>query len=441
MVRHRIATAVLLVLAGAIGCRQDAHREADLEEHHGSPVTVECQPIRAMPLEHVVRGIGTITSIPSHEAIIAPGVEGIVAEILVQEGDEVQAGQPIVRLDDRLAQRELVERTASRAELDAALTLLKTPPRAEERRVADLEVERAHVAEELARTALDRITPLHRRKEASDQQFFEAEQRLRDATLAREVAEGRRTVLLLGPKPEAIAESEAKIRRADEAIQSIETRLSYFTLKAPSVGVVEKIVCHPGQLLSAGGVAAEILDISEVLATLGVPARDARLIRKGQQARVLLGGIGSAVHKPHVADSEEDEPETIEGEVVFVGAEAMAETGTIPIRVLVKNSEEQLRLHTVVAIEIVVNVVADALVVPEEAVIELEEGPTLAIVHEGKSAIVHPTLGVRHHGLVQVIDDELHAGDLVITRGGYNLPEDTPVVVQSGKEAAEGEEP
>lgn len=382
-------------------------------------------------MEHVVRGIGTTTPLPSHQIVIAPAVEGIVAEILVNEGDEVEAGRPLVRLDYRLAQRELAERKAAREELVSALTLLKTPPRKEEQRVADLEVERARVAEELAQTVLDRLTPLNRRKEVSDQQLFEAQQRLRDATLARQVAEGHRTVLMLGPKPEAVAEAETKIARAEAAVNSAETRLGFLTLKSPGAGLVDELLCHPGQLLAAGALAAEVLDTSEMFATIGVPPRDARLLRKGQPARVFVATRD---------DDEQSESEPIEGTVAFVGAEASAETGTVPVRVLVANPEGRLRLRTVVSVEIVVNVVPDALVVPASAIVELEEGTTIAIVHEGKAEILHPKLGLRQHGLVQVIAEDLHAGDLVITRGGYNLPEDTPVIVQPEHEG-EDEKP
>ena len=123
---RQFATTAVLALFGTTGCAHGVHDEAD--EHGPKPIVVQAEPVRAVRMEHVVRGIGTTTPLPSFQAIIAPAVEGIVAEILVDEGDAVQAGQPIVRLDDRLAQRELAERKAARAELDAARTLLKTPP-------------------------------------------------------------------------------------------------------------------------------------------------------------------------------------------------------------------------------------------------------------------------------------------------------------------------
>jgi RND family efflux transporter MFP subunit len=438
MLRQLAPTALIVMLLGTSSCLHGTH-ELEPNEHGEKPVAVEAEPVREMRMEQILRSIGTTSPLPSNRVIVAPAVEGIVAEILVDEGDEVKAGQPIVRVDDRLAQRELAERKAARAELEAQATLLKAPPRPEEQHVADMEVERARVAEELAQTVVDRLIPLNRRKEISDQQLFEAQQKQRDAKLARQVAEGHRTVLMLGPKAEAVAEVEAKIARADAAIMSAETRLAYFTLTSPRPGYVEKINCHPGQLLAVGTVAAEVLDWSQVRITVGVPARDAALLRNGQEARILddHDALDAASHE---AAGHEEEEEPLVGKIVFIGAEATSETGTVPVHVHVSNHDQRLRLHTVVALEIVVNVVPDALVVPESAVVELEEGPTIAIVHEGKAEILHPKVGLRQHGLIQVIDDELHAGDLVITRGGYNLPEDTPLKVVS-EEKGNGDEP
>ena len=209
MIRQLATTTVLITLIAAIGCKHGVRGEAEPGEHEKKAIVVQAEPVKQISMEHIVRGIGTTTSLPSHQVVIAPAVEGIVAEILVNEGDEIQAGRPLVRLDDRLAQRELAERKAARAELEAALTLLKTPPRKEEQQVADREVERGLVAEELAQKVVDQLTRLNQRspKDASDQQLFEAQQRLRDARLARQVAEGHRTVLMLGPKPEAVAEA------------------------------------------------------------------------------------------------------------------------------------------------------------------------------------------------------------------------------------------
>ena len=256
-------------------------------------------------------------------------------KILVAEGTRVTAGDPLIRLDDQLPQKELLEREAARDEFKASLTLLKTLPREPERRQAKLEAERAQVVVELARSVVSRLDPLYRRKEISEQQFYEAKQKLRDSELALKAAQARVEVLMLGPKPEAIAEMQARIDRAEAAVQTAKTRLSYFELKAPRPGIVNSILCRPGQLLAVGTVAAEILDPSEVFVTIWLPSGDAQEIRSGQTSRVSTTEV-------KIKRNSRDEP--LAGRVAFVGWQASSDTGLLPVRVRVSNSAGRLRL-------------------------------------------------------------------------------------------------
>ncbi len=117
-------------------------------------------------------------AIPDHLATLTPAVEGHVHELLVEEGDTVKKGQPIVELDRTVAQADLAEKTATRDGLKASLALLKSLPRPEERRANELAVEQAKVAVERAQATVERLRPLRARHEVSEQQVFDAEKAL-----------------------------------------------------------------------------------------------------------------------------------------------------------------------------------------------------------------------------------------------------------------------
>jgi len=442
--RLRLFVVFLPVILSA-GCSKLAVSEPTESKGHSETVTVSADPVQRADLERTISGIGTCTAPPSRQMPVTAAVGGAVVEILVQEGTEVQGGQSLIRLDDRLAQKELTEREAARDELKASLVLLKTLPREPELRQARLDVERAQLAVDSARTAVGRLEPLFRRREISEQQLYEKRQNLRDAQLALKTAEARQEVLTLGPKPEAVAEMQARIARADAAVETARTKLTYFELKAPRPGIVNRIACHPGQRLAAGTLAAEVVDPSEVIVTVWLPARDIGLIRKGQNARV--SGVSSESGSSGRGSSEttsnfqlstldpqpnnRDRP--LVGEVVFAGWQANSETGLLPVRVGVANRGGQLRLGMVIAVELVVDRVADALAVPEAALIPADAGTTLVVVRDGKAVVLKPTVGLRQNGLVEVIVEGLHAGDLVVTEGGYNLPDGTAVSVDRKK--------
>ena len=64
-----------------------------------------------------------------------------------------------------------------------------------------------------------------------------------------------------------------------------------------------------------------------------------------------------------------------------------------------------------------------------------QEEPTLAVVRDGKAVHLHPRLGLRQGGLTQIVVEGLAAGEKVITRGAYDLPDGTPVKVEEEPEA------
>ncbi|MEX2185171.1 MAG: efflux RND transporter periplasmic adaptor subunit [Pirellulales bacterium] len=322
---------------------------------------------------------------------------------------------------------DLADKQAARDELAATLAVLKTPPREPERLQADLDVRRAQVAKEVAQAALDRLDPLARRGEISEQQVFEAANRVRDAELAEQAADQRRKALLQGPTPEAVHEAETKVARAEAAIAGTETRLKYYSLAAPRVGVINRVTTNPGQWLTVGTLVAELIDADNVLVQVGVPAAEAWRVKVGQTAAVSPRGVnGAAAGEP------------LAGKVAFVGLEAQAANGLVPVNIRVDNAEGKLRLATVAAADIVVDSLANVLAVPERAVVPSEEGAVVMAVRDGKIEVVAVEIGARDQGLVQVTSPDLREDEVVVIGGAYNLPEGTAVTSESEGTESQG---
>jgi RND family efflux transporter MFP subunit len=277
-------------------------------------------------------------------------------------------------------------------------------------------VDRARVAASLAALVLERLEPLKARGEISDREIAEARARLEEAQIAGRSAESRREILIAGPRPEAVAELEARVAKSASEVEAAAARLAYYELRSPIDGVLDRIHCHPGQVLAAGAPAAEVVDPGELLVTGGVSPPEAAQLREGQAARVRPGGPGPA------GDSA-----PLEGTVHSVGVQTDPSTGAVPVRVLVKNPAGRLHPGMLVSVEIVAGDVKDALAVPDRAVVPAEEGLTVALLKDGKAVVVPVKAGLRQSGLTQIEAEGLKAGDAVIVSGAYNLPSGTPV--------------
>ena len=486
MSRWWLTGAVALSLAGFVGCKRpaatekaDAHAEKGGEkEKEGEPeeahVTVRTRPARKGTVAESVQGLGRCEALPDHLAPLAPAIEGHVHELLVKEGDPVKKGQPIVRLDETAARADLVEKSATRDGLKAALALLKAPPRPEDRRASELAIETAKLAVERSKRIADRLRPLVERHEVSDQQMFEADQALGQARLTQQGAEAALHLLVLGSRPEAVAEAEAKLAAAEGAVSLSQAHLDYHTLRAPIDGVLEGLTCHPGQTIAVGTSVGEVVDTGKVFVAVWLPPRPARSVRVDQAASITLADPLAMHAEPEEkeeakeekkADDKKDdkaekkdagkdakaeaeekaEPEAhpakdeaMAGKVAFVGRVADPQTGNLPVRVLVENPEGTLALGQTVALTITVEETPNVLMVPAAAIFDEGEGPILNVVRGGKAAPLHPReVGTAHEGWVAVAGTDLKEGEPVIVEGGYHLPEGTPVKTEGGAEKAE----
>jgi RND family efflux transporter MFP subunit len=423
-----------ILLVGVIGCGHSAEPGTAADSGSEPHVLVKVESARLGTLAEAVEGLGRCETLPDHLATLTPAVEGHVQALLVKQGDTVKKGQPIVELDQAVALADLTEKTATRDGLKASLTLLKSLPRPEEQKPMVLAIDQAKVAVERAQAIVEKLRPLQARNEVSPQVVFDAEKALTNARLMQESAEAQHHVHMIGPRPEAVAEAEARIKTADGLVAFSQAHLDFHTIRSPIDGVLDSLTCHPGQTISIGSPIGEVVDTRQVYASVWLSPRSALSVRAGQPARVRPADD----HSPSASDSEKL-GESLEGKVDFVGRVADPQTGNLPVRVMVENSAGRLALGQMLRVSITLEERRDVLQVPVAAVLDLGEGPVLEVVRDGKSAVLHPTLGKANGGWVAISGTDLKPGERVIIEGGYSLPEGTPVKVIEAKAVARAE--
>lgn len=427
-----------LLCVGLAGCHKESPTAEAKDEHSGEEeahVSVRVEAARRGNIVQSVEGLGRSEAIPTKLAMLTPAVEGHVHELAVKQGETVKKGQPIVELDQSVALADLAEKTATRNSLRASLALLKSLPRREERRSNELAVEQAKVAFERAKAASERLRPLWARHEVSEQQVFEAELAVTSAQLLQQTAEAQLRAMLIGPRPEAVAEAEAKITVADGLVAFSKAHLDLHTIRAPIDGVLDSLTCHPGQTIAIGTPIGEVVDTRQVFVSVYLPARSAQSVHVGQKAQVRI-----VESRPESSAETASGDTGLEGKVNFVGRLADAQTGNLPVLIMVENPDGRLTLGQTMGVTITVAEHSGVLEVPSTAVLDQGEGPVLTVVREDKTVALHPELGISQGGWVTVSKTDLKEGEPVIIEGGYNLPEGTPVKTAEAKGKAEEKE-
>jgi RND family efflux transporter MFP subunit len=417
------------------GAHGDASKSAEEEGEKKEPhVLVRTEPAKMGPLSESVGGLGRCEALPDHIATLTPAVEGHVHDLRVTQGQAVKKGQPIVELDKAVAQADLAEKAASRDSLKASLVLLKSLPRPEERKANELAVQQAKVAVARAQALVDSLEKLQTSNLTSKTQLYDARKALEAAELQEKSAEATLKAMMIGPRPEAVAEAESKIKTADALVAFSQAHLDYHTIQAPIDGVLDSLTCHPGQTIAIGSPIGEVVDTRQVFAAIWLPPRSVQSVKVGQEAHVWLADAKGL--SPATAS---DDKSGMGGNVAFVGRVAHPQTGNLPIRVLVDNKDGRLTIGQSIRVTVTVHERKDRLQVPAEAILDLGEGPVLNVVRDGKSKTLHPEVGEAHEGWVAVSGTDLKPGEPVIVEGGYNLPEGTPVKPAEGKAVAQAE--
>lgn len=448
------------------GEKKDGAGDEKKEEAAPAKVDVRCATARRLPFATTIDGLGRTEPLPECVGSLTAAVEGHVHELLVKIGDPVKAHQPILQLDPTVAKATLAEKVANRDSLIAARKLLESLPRPEERRAAELAVEQAKISVEHDKLQVESLRELLAHNDVSKKAFHDAEVLLKQAEVTLQTAEAQLKLLMTGPRPEAVAEAQTKIQMADEAIASSRATLDLHTLRAPIAGVVESLHCHPGQTLTIGTPVGEVIDIRQVFVTIYFPARITRLLQPGMVAKVDLSdgarpaGESEAKDKDEKKDTEsaakdkdkekdgekvkgdkdqndkdkgdknkdEKDKETLDvvsGKVAFIANSADPQTGNYAVRILMDNQGGRLRLGQVVRVNVQLKNEESQLAVPEAAIFDQGEGPTLAVVREGKLKLLHPELGTSQGGNVAVAKTDLKEGEPVVIEGAYSVPDGT----------------
>ncbi len=137
-------------------------------------------------------GIAASGFIEAEEIGIAPEVGGRIVEVSVEEGDPVEAGQVVVRLDDTLAQAQLQVAQAGLEMAQAQLARVRAGARPEKIRQAEAQLAQAEAARDGAYQAWQDALSMIRNPQELDAQIALAEAQLAQAEAQLRQAEALR---------------------------------------------------------------------------------------------------------------------------------------------------------------------------------------------------------------------------------------------------------
>jgi HlyD family secretion protein len=222
---------------------------------------------------------------------IATKYAGRIAEVLAREGDMVDGGQVVARMDtvELEAQLAAAEAEVQQAEYEKVQADAQIAQRESERIFAQQELQRAAKLEETGHGTVEKL-----------------DQRRNEMT----TAEAAYDAAVAG-----LAAANAKIRAGRAEVARLKSQIDDSELIAPSRGRIQYKLAQREEVLDAGGRVFTLLDLSDVYLTIFVPAQVAGPLAIGDEARVILDPVPGYVFPANitfVATEAQFTPKTVE---------------------------------------------------------------------------------------------------------------------------------
>lgn len=254
---------------------------------------------------------------------------------------------------------------------------------------------------------------------------------LAQAELAREVWERRKRLYEEDEVGSEMSYLEAKYaaEQADGSLVALEERLARTTIVAPVSGLLEDRMVEVGAMVSPGTPVARIVQVDTVKILAGVPERYALDVAPGAATSVSFDVL---------------EGESFEGKIEYVGATVDSENRTFPVELVLPNPNGVIKPEMIAQITVVRRQVPDAVVVPQQALVSMEEGYVVFVVDgsgDDATAQERRVEVLTAQGNEVVLESGLQAGERLVVVGQQGLTAGDKVRVVASARASEAGAP
>jgi len=225
-------------------------------------------------------------NIEAHESLVSFKVQGRIVDLPVEEGQQVQQGALLARLEDADFKQHvrIDQATVGVRQSDLALTLAGT--RQQEVKASEQSVVDAEADLNEKKLDNDRAQRLFAKDEISAQDRDLAATALKRAQAACQAARQRYNEAQEGSRKEDIAIARANLNQAGASLGLSQVNLSYTILRAPSAGVISVRQAELGEVVSPGSPVVTLSDLDHIWLRAYIAETDLGRIRWGQDATV-----------------------------------------------------------------------------------------------------------------------------------------------------------
>jgi HlyD family secretion protein len=239
------------------------------------------------PEAEVIQG-----EVEANEVRVSGKLAGRIAQLYVEEGDSVQAGDTLVLFNSpelmaKLSQAEAAEAAARAQELKA-----QKGARQELIQAAYELWQKALIGEDIARKSYERVKQLFENGVIAAQKFDEAEAQYKAALSTTKAAKINYDMAKNGAEREDKLAARALVDRAKGAVSEVEAYLPETMLTAPISGEVADIYPKVGELVGQGAPVMTLVDLKHCWITFNIREDQLAGMKTGQLIKASIPALG-----------------------------------------------------------------------------------------------------------------------------------------------------
>lgn len=222
--------------------------------------------------------------------VLSAPVAEQITQIAVQEGQQVQQGELLLKMDDTHAQLFVVQKQAALDLASAQLELLQTGARREQIASAEAAVTAAKAQADEAEKRFVRVNTLYGRKIMTKADYDEA--KAQQQRMVAELAKAQQQLLELqnGTRSEELAQAQAQVKLAQAALADAKKSQTDLQLVAPKPGIVDILPWKEGDRVAGGVQLLTLLSDERVYARVYLPATALNKVHTGDLVAVNVDG-------------------------------------------------------------------------------------------------------------------------------------------------------
>ncbi|SFI33606.1 RND family efflux transporter, MFP subunit [Selenomonas ruminantium] len=395
--------AVLVFLAAALYFYFGNARNTEKKVRHGNPLVKVEQVTRRDMMRHIVLSGQTVADA---NVALAPKYTGRVAEVCVNLGDEVKAGQVLMvqdtgDLDISINQNAAAARAAAADAREAAVTY-------------DANYIKAKNAYELEKGKYERNRYLFSIGAISQNTLDSIEQEYMASKAAFEVLANQ----VEGGDAASVQSKQYTAEKQRYATDALRRQREDMLLRAPRDGVIGYRNVEAGAIVTAGTKVLSLVDNSHLNVDCALSESDAAILKPGMEVKVTIDALGA----------------DYAGRIVYVSPAMDESAKTYQVRIELDTASDEIKagLFAHTAVDILQR--RDTLFVPKGAVLSRNGRQTLFVLRDdGTVEEREVKIGLMNDETEEILDG-LADGDVVVVSNQDKLQTGIKVDVDNNVE-------